>query len=216
MRRKNFVILLLFVSICTVAQGRKQLDSLQYILPEFSRGAVIFSDKQISSGMLNISPLDQSVYCISGKDTLYAEGNPNVIRVSVSGRSFVKWNDSFVEIILEKDNTGVGIIRKTLKVNNVRAGAYDMNSSTSFAKTYSVNASSGTLHNLTIDDPRNYVYTKTPYLFINGKYYRVSKKSFEKLFPKLKDFIERVWEERNVGAVDIAAVISFYNELQQK
>lgn len=217
MKKFCFAIILLFASICAGAQGRKQLDSLKYIFPEFKEGTVIFSDKQISRGVLNISPLDQSVYCLSPeKDTLYVEGNPAIISVSVAGRSFTKWKESFVEIIARSGDTGVGIIRSTQKVNHVQTGAYGMSSTTSSIRSYSVDGNTGNLRNLIIDDPRNFVYTQSPCLYNDGKYYSVSKKSFQKLFPAQKAFIESVWAERDIDVTDINSVIAFYNELLQK
>ncbi|MDO5442245.1 MAG: hypothetical protein Q4G10_01100 [Bacteroidia bacterium] len=201
----------------TVIAGAQQLDSLKYILPEFSQGTVIFGDKHISQGLLNISPLDQAVYCItSDKDTLSVAGNDDIISVSTSGRTFARWKDSFVELLTSDGDTGVGIVRSTAKVSNVKTGAYGMTTSTSSVKNYGVNTDTGNLTNLIIDDPRNFVYSKSPCLFKAGKYYPVSKKSFEKLFPGQKDFIESVWSERNINITDMSDVIAFYNELLQK
>lgn len=199
------------------AQGGGQLDSLKYILPEFTRGTVIFADKTVKSGILNISPMDQAVYCLSEKnDTLYIATYPDIVSVSAAGRFFIGWKSSFVEIIASGADSGIGIIRTTMRVNNVKAGAYGMASSTSATKSYSVDASSGTMHNIIIDDPRNYTYIKTVCLILNGKGLPVNRKSFQKLFPAQKDFIESVWPERGINASDIDAVIAFYDELRQK
>lgn len=214
LRRIGFVILLLTVCVCAGAQGKKQLDSLKYIQPQFSEGTVIFADKHMSRGTLNISPFDQIVYCvISGKDTLSVAGNPDIISVSVDGRSFVRWRDSFVEIVASDGSVGVGIIRSTDKVNNVKTGAYGMATSSSSVRTYSVDANTGNFHDLIIDDPRNYVYSQSPCLFSGGKYFTVSRKAFEKLFPEQKAFIESVWAERDIDIADVDSVIDFYREL---
>lgn len=214
MKRIVFAVLSLLAGVCAGAQGQKQLDSLKYILPEFGQGTVIFADKQFNRGVLNISPLDQSVYCLSPeKDTLYVSGNPDIISVSVAGRSFVKWKDSFVEVITRDPDTGIGVIRSVVKVNNVKTGAYGMSSSTASIKSYSVDANTGILTNLIIDDPRNYVYTRTACLMSKGKYYPVSKKSFEKVFPDKKDYIESVWSELSLSSTDVEAVLAFYNSL---
>ena len=214
MKRYGLVITLLFVSVCAGAQGRKQLDSLKYILPEFTQGAVIYSDRQVSQGLLNISPFDQGVYCLSPKnDTLFVARNPEIISVSVSGRSFMRWKSSFVEIVARHAETGIGITRSSTKVNNAKAGAYGTTSTTSSIRSYAVDASSGMLMELIIDDPKNFLYTRAAYLFNKGKFLSVSKKSFIKMFPEQKDFIESVWLERNITSVDTDAVIAFYNEL---
>lgn len=217
MKKNIQVIAFLLVSLCASAQGHKQLDSLRYILPEFCRGTVVFDGKQVRSGLLNISPIDQSVYCISNeKDTLYTGCYPDIVSVSVAGRYFMGWRSSFVEILASGSGTGVGVVRSTMKVNNVKPGAYGMSSSTSSVKSYSVDATSGSLHSTIIEDPRNYVYIKTAYLLNNGKFLPATKKSFEKMFPAHKEFIESVWSERDIKATDIDGVIAFYNELRGK
>lgn len=214
MRKIIFAILLLLVSICAGAQGRKQLDSMKYILPEFSQGTVIYADKHFNQGVVNISPLDQGVYCISpAKDTLFVEDNASIIRVSVSGRTFSLWKNAFVEVMTKDPDTGVGIIRTTVKVNNVKTGAFGMANATASIKSYSVDASSGTFKDMIIDDPRNFVYTKNACLISNGKFLPVSKKSFQKMFPDKKDFIESVWPERDIVSTDFDAVLAFYEEL---
>lgn len=216
MRRISIAILLLFAGVCAMAQGKKQLDSLKYILPEFSQGTVLTSDKQLSRGLLNISPLDQAVYCISPEqDTLYVADNANIVSVSVAGRSFSRWKESFVEIVALHSGAGVGIIRSTSRVSNVKTGAYGVSSGTSSIKTYSVDPTTGVLTNLIIDDPRNYVYTRTACLALDGKYLPMTKKSFEKMFPDKKEYIESVWAERGIKPTDFDAVLGFYNELLQ-
>lgn len=217
MRKFNFVVLFLLVSLCAGAQAQKQLDSMKYILPHFSQGVVVLADKQFNRGVLNISPLDQAVYCISNdNDTLYVASNPKIISVSVEGRSFVKVNDSFVEIITRESETGVGIIRSVAKVSVVKTGAYGMASSTSAIKNYSVNPNSGVLTDLIIDDPRNYAYRKSACLIKNGRYFGISKKTFQKVFPDKKEYIESVWPELNLSSDDIDGVMAFYNELIKK
>lgn len=216
MRKICFAVSFLFVCVCAGAQGHKQLDSLRYILPEFSEGTVMYADKQFSRGMLNISPLDQAVYCLSPEnDTLYVAANADILRISVAGRSFTKWKDSFVEMAVMDGNMGVGIIRSTAKVSNVKTGAYGSSTTTSSIRSYSVDAATGTLTNLIIEDPRNYVYTRTACLFVDGKYLPVSRKSYEKMFPEKKDYIESVWPERNIKPTDFDAAVSFFKDLLQ-
>lgn len=216
MRNIHFAAVALFACICVNAQGQKQLDSLRYIFSEFRQGTVIFADKQINHGVLNISPLDQAVYCLSPEsDTLYVQGPADIISVSVSGRSFIRWNGSFVEIVTKESDTGVGIIRSTSKVSNVKTGAYGMSSATSSMRSYSVDATTGTLSSLIIDDPRNYVYRKSTCLVHKGKCIPLSKKSFEKMFPGKKEYIESVWPDLNLMSAEPDAVLAFYYDLLQ-
>lgn len=217
MRNLCIALTLLFVSICASAQSHKQLDSLSFILPEFGQGSVVYADKHFSRGEINISPLDQMVYCITAeRDTLTATDNASIISVTVDGRSFLRWKDSFVENIVTNGDTGIGIIRSTTKVNNVKTGAYGMVDNSSAIDSYTYDSMTGSFKENIIDNPQNYMYKRSPCLYKDGKYYTVSKKSFERLFPDKKAYIESVWADRKVSASDVDSVIAFYNELLQQ
>ena len=217
MRIRPHLLVMAMLLVASSVNAKEVLDSLKYIFPEFTQGTVIFADKQISRGMLNISPMNQCVYCLSPeKDTLAVAGTAPIVSVSVAGRTFLRWKESFVEIITKGTGTGVGITRTTTMVNNVKTGPFGMNTATSSVKSYSVNAETRSLTNLIIDDPRNYVYSRTACLLNNGKVYPVSRKSFEKVFPEKKDYIESVWPGLNLVPTDIDAVLSFYKELLEQ
>ena len=169
-----------------------QLDSLSYMLPNFAQGVVVFSGNQFNRGLVNISPMDQQVYCIgSARDTLIVAGNENIVSVSAGGRTFVKWRNYFVETVVSSGDTGVGIFRVTSRVNNVKTGIYGTTDKLSSMDTYSHTRSSGTFRTNIIDDPRNYVYTETPCLCKDGKYYDVSKKELRTSVP-LQERLHRV------------------------
>lgn len=210
MGKNRIAIFLLLACFCASAQEHRQLDSLKYIFPEFIQGNVVFSDHHFNQGLLNISPFDQQVYCLSGKDTLVVAGNADIVSVGAQGRYFVKWDGSFVEEIVTEDGAGVGMIRSVAKVNNVQNGAFGMKSSASSIRTYSVDVYSGSMKNIIIDDPRNYSYRVSPCLFKESKFYPVSKKSFQKLFPDLKALIETEWSERRININDKDEVVEFF------
>lgn len=215
---KNSILAILFLSlgICAQAQAQnhKQLDSLAYILPEFSQGLVRFSDGSFSRGPLNISPLNQAVYCITpDRDTLVVDNTDAIVSVSVNGRVFTRWQDSFIETVKVNGDTGVGVSRSTAMVNNVKKGAYGVTDATSSIGSYSYNNESLSIDFKILDDPRNYVYRVWPYLLKNGKFLAVSKKAFQKLFPDKKAYIESVWTERNITLSNLDEVIAFYDEL---
>lgn len=217
MRKVSIALVFLAFCLCVSAQTRKPLDSLEFILPQFGQGSVMFADKHFSRGLVNISPVDQMVYCISSEgDTLTVVDNASILSVSAAGRSFVRWKDSFVEAVVTNGDTGVGIIRSTTIVDNVKTGAYGMANSTSSIKTYSVDVTTGVMKRHVLKDRRNYSYKQTACLYRDGKYYSVSKKSFEKLFPGQKAYIESVWNDLKLNAADIDEVIDFYNELLKK
>ena len=213
----SILALLLSLSLCSRAQTHRQLDSLSYILPHFAQGSVVYADKQFSRGLLNISPIDQTVYCITADgDTLTVMNNEHIVSVSAGGRSFVRWKDAFVERILTDGDTGIGIIRSVTKVNNVKTGAYGMVDNSSSITTYARDEHSGAFTTHIIDDPKNYVYRLSPCLYKDGKYFYVNKKSFEKLFPEKKDLISSLWQEMKINVGDVGEVTAFYNEIKQQ
>lgn len=217
MKRLFISTLFVLAGLTAEAQENIPLDSLRFVLPEFCQGTVRFADNQLRGGMLNISPIDQAVYSLSdGKDTLYVAEHPEITSVSVAGKFFVGWSGRLVEVIASDDDKGVGILRTTTKINNVKTGAYGGVSSTSSSRSYSIDAISGSYSSLIIDDPRNYVYSKTTYLLNKGKFIPVSKKSFEKLFPGQKDYIESIWPSLDVQDSNPDSVLKFYKELLAK
>ena len=206
------VSLCLALSLASAAQSR--LDSLQYILPAFSAGAVRYSDGSFSRGLVNISPMDQTVYCLSAAgDTLVAENNSGIMAVSMGGRNFTKWNDSFVELVVSSGEIGVGVVRATSRVNNAKTSAFGTVDRLSSIDTYSHRQNTGSLRTNIIDNPLNYVYVTTPCLCKGGRYFNVTKKAFEKLFPDKKDYIESVWAERRQSVCSLEGAVAFFREL---
>ena len=202
---------------CLSAAAQEPLDSLRYILPEFKAGIVVYTDNHYGRGMVNISPLDQQVYCISDRgDTLVVEDNSSISKASMGGRTFFKWNNSFVEIVHSHGELGIGVIRSTAKVDNAKIGAFGTVDRLSSIETYSHNESSGTFRTSIIDNPLNYVYVLTPCLCKGGRYYDVTRKSFQKLFPSKKDYIESVWRERKMDVKNMDEVKAFFDELSRE
>jgi len=211
----RFILLLLFVCCWTQAQGQ-QLDSMSFILSEFGRGTVVYADKHFGQGMLNISPMDQLVYCISANDTLVVDGNDRIVNVIISGRSFVKWKDTYVETVYtNNEGVGVAISRCVSRVSNVKTGAYGTTSSTSSQRSYSYGNSIGVLRPYIVDDPRNFIYKQNCCLVKDGNIYPVSKKSFEKLFPGKKELVDSLWQSKNIDVTDSGSIIDFIEACQQ-
>lgn len=219
MKKVLSAIILLCACILASAQNKKQLDSLAYILPEFDQGIVVYSDGNFNRGILNISPLDQVVCCISPEnDTLFIADNYSIMKVHIGNRSFERWRDAFVETIIsdEETGTGIGVTRATARINNVKTGAYGMVDHSSSIESYSYDNFSGNFSVNIIDDPLNFRYKEEPCLVKDGKYSAVTKKNFQKLFPSKKAYIESVWNTRKLIVSDTKDVVAFYKELLEK
>ena len=81
------------------AESQKMLDSVKYILPEFSAGMVIFENGEQSNGAVNINTIDQKVHFIdpNGK-ILVLSNNEQVSRVFIKGRSFINSRYGYIEV----------------------------------------------------------------------------------------------------------------------
>ena len=64
------------------AQSQRMLDSVKYILPEFTAGMVIFKNGEQSNGAININTIDQKIHFIDPKgEILVITNNDDVSRV---------------------------------------------------------------------------------------------------------------------------------------
>ena len=66
------------------------VESHLYRMPEFSRGTVIFSDKTIGQGIINIDNLHQCTLMINGNDTIPLMRENDVEKIVVGAKSFIK------------------------------------------------------------------------------------------------------------------------------
>ena len=200
------------IGLCASAQ---ESGSMQYLLEEFTEGVVVYSDGQFRRGLINISTMDQLVYLLSPEgELLEATDISEISSVSMGGRVFYKWRNYFAESVAGDAGCGVGVVRSTSRIRNASSSAYGAVNQLSSIDTYQHRQDNGTLRTDIIDNPLNYNFVVSPCLYKDGKFYDVTKKSFIKIFPEKKAYIESIWDERKNELGDPAGVIALFNELK--
>ncbi len=207
------IALLIFVPIYGQKEGEvmvasggdpttTMVDSLQFILKNFSIGTVFFYNGDRNAALVNIGTLDQRVRFINEKgDTLVVVNEKDISAVIVSNRLFKKTNTGmYVEILDINKEVSLGVGRRLIFDQPKKMGAFGTASETSSVSTYSsIQDGTGNTYKLNqfLNVPyRFYVY---PYLYKDEKVYTPSKKTFIKLFPDKKREIEEYLKANKVN-----------------
>ena len=209
MKRLVAIALLLFVGSAAFSQtvsftspnaeSQKMLDSVKYILPEFTAGMVIFKNGEQSNGAINISAIDQKIHFIDPKgEVLVITNNDEVSRVFAKGRTFLNSRYGYVELYETVGDIFMGEARKVGFISEDKVGAFGSKSQTTSIQTInSVQTSGGYMVDFEKQKNSPYTYKKIPYVCRKGLFLTVSKKTLQKCFPEKKDIIEQYIQEKN-------------------
>ncbi len=181
------------------AQSQKMLDSVQYVLPEFAAGMVLFNNGEQSNGAVNINTIDQKIHFIdpSGK-ILVITNNDEVSRIFVKGRTFVNSRYGYVEIYETAGDIFMGEVRKVGFISEDKVGAFGSKSQTTAIQSISgVQTTGGYMVDFEKQKNSPYIYKKIPYLFRKGLIQQVTKKTLQKCFPDKKELIEQYINEHD-------------------
>lgn len=190
-----------------------ELDSLEYIIPHFSIGTVVFFNEDRTQAMLNINAFDNAIRFIEGgKDTLVVKNEETVKAVYVQNRYFTKWGNLYVEILNPMNDTSLGITRKIDLIQKKSVGAYGMASETASVSSLShaYDGMGGTFK-LKSGGSKNFYYKENYYICKGNKKLPASKKNFLKVYPKLKGDIEVYLKENKVDYTDINDLKALYD-----
>ena len=181
------------------AESQKMLDSVKYILPEFTAGMVIFKNGEQSNGAINISSIDQKIHFIDPKgEVLVITNNDEVSRVFAKGRTFLNSRYGYVELYETVGDIFMGEARKVGFISEDKVGAFGSKSQTTSIQTInSVQTSGGYMVDFEKQKNSPYTYKKIPYVCRKGLFLTVSKKTLQKCFPEKKDIIEQYIQEKN-------------------
>ena len=181
------------------AESQKMLDSVKYILPEFTAGMVIFKNGEQSNGAINISSIDQKIHFIDPKgEILVITNNDEVSRVFAKGRTFLNSRYGYVELYETVGDIFMGEARKVGFISEDKVGAFGSKSQTTSIQTInSVQTSGGYMVDFEKQKNSPYTYKKIPYVCRKGLFLTVSKKTLQKCFPEKKDIIEQYIQEKN-------------------
>ena len=181
------------------AESQKMLDSVKYVLPEFTAGMVIFKNGEQSNGAINISSIDQKIHFIDPKgEILVITNNDEVSRVFAKGRTFLNSRYGYVELYETVGDIFMGEVRKVGFISEDKVGAFGSKSQTTSIQTInSVQTSGGYMVDFEKQRNSPYTYKKIPYVCRKGLFLTVSKKTLQKCFPDKKDIIEQYIQEKN-------------------
>ena len=181
------------------AESQKMLDSVKYVLPEFTAGMVIFKNGEQSNGAINISTIDQKIHFIDPKgEILVITNNDEVSRVFAKGRTFLNSRYGYVELYETVGDIFMGEVRKVGFISEDKVGAFGSKSQTTSIQTInSVQTSGGYMVDFEKQRNSPYTYKKIPYVCRKGLFLTVSKKTLQKCFPDKKDIIEQYIQEKN-------------------
>ena len=216
MKRFVAIALLLFIGTAAFSQSvsftspnaesQRMLDSVKYILPEFTAGMVIFKNGEQSNGAINISTIDQKIHFIDPKgEILVITNNDEVSRVFAKGRTFLNSRYGYVELYETIGDIFMGEVRRVGFISEDKVGAFGSRSQTTAIQTVnSVQTSGGYMVDFEKQKNSPYTYKKIPYVCRKGLFLAVSKKTIQKCFPDKKEIIEQYIKEKdpNLGNVD--------------
>ena len=216
MRRFVSLVIVLFIGTAAFSQtvsftspnaeSQKMLDSVKYILPEFTAGMVIFKNGEQSNGAINISTIDQKIHFIDPKgEILVITNNDEVSRVFAKGRTFLNSRYGYVELYETIGDIFMGEVRRVGFISEDKVGAFGSKSQTTAIQTVnSVQTSGGYMVDFEKQKNSPYTYKKIPYVCRKGLFLTVSKKSLQKCFPDKKEIIEQYIKEKdpNLGNVE--------------
>ena len=188
------------------AQSQRMLDSVKYILPEFTAGMVIFKNGEQSNGAININTIDQKIHFIDPKgEILVITNNDDVSRVFAKGRTFLNSRYGYVELYETIGDIFMGEIRKVGFISQDKVGAFGSKSQTTAIQTISsVQRNGGYMVDFEKQKNSPYTYRKMPYLCRKGLFQPVTKNALQKCFPHKKDIIEKYIQENDP---DLAYVV---------
>ena len=154
MKRFLSLVILLFIGTAAFSQtvsftspnaeSQKMLDSVKYILPEFTAGMVIFKNGEQSNGAINISTIDQKIHFIDPKgEILVITNNDDVSRVFAKGRTFLNSRYGYVELYETIGDIFMGEVRRVGFISEDKVGAFGSKSQTTAIQTVNSVQTSG-------------------------------------------------------------------------
>lgn len=189
-------------------------DSLVYYFPSFAPGRVIFRNGEISSGILNIATIDQTLRFIdeSGKE-LSLDNNNEVDRVSIGGKLLFRVGGEYAEMDTVVDDVILCRIKKLEFKKDSKKSAYGMHSETTNISSVS-NFRDDLGSDYSLSTAADHRLSITPVLMKSGKRYTLSQKAFEKLFPNKREIIRNYLESTKVDFMTYEDVAGLMNALK--
>ena len=197
---KRILPLLLALSACLSAFGQEAQGNIPadvfYMLPEFGKGMVYFSDQGPAQGEMNICAVDQTLRFKDKDGQELSSKADNITRVVVDTVVFVRIDDAFYRLYPVSDDLSLAFRRDVEILRDVRKGAYGTESRTSSIREVGTMQTDGVMY--TLQRAANYPFnvSESCFLFRSGYVAPVNKRNLRKYFPDRKDDID-AWLKSN-------------------
>lgn len=192
-------------------------DDMIYMYPEFLKGSVLFLDRSIAEGVMNIYLPGLQLYFIdSNKDTLVMRNQDEARLLMIGHDTYLRHNKTWVRI-LATSGTSAFCLKSVVKIHeDVKIGAYGTADVTSSIT--NVDMMYGGMEGSTatrLKNLRHIPYTLTHYglLYDGSKLFIANVKNFKRLFPDRRDDIENYIAENKLNLNDAKDALQLFNFL---
>ena len=210
---KRYLTCLLAAILCLPAFCQKEGNSIPaeifYLMPEFGQGNVYFKGRTPFPAQLNICAIDGTVrYKDQAGQERIIQDDGSLTAVSIADAYFVRNDNDFVRLYTLNREISVAYLRKVDLMDDVKVGAFGMETRTAAINNYDSFANSGQFYNLDQVKDHRYRLYETVYLFHGGQFSVFNKRNCQKCFPGAKDAIDAWFKEhRNPTAEDLPAIL---------
>lgn len=192
----------------------------RYRLPAFQEGTVSFLTGGNSKAKLNYNLLLGEMHFIApNSDTLSLSNEYLIKNIQIHDIVFYYNPDiGYVEVMLDTPAAKLGVKQVFRIASLEKQGAYQQSSGAGSIRNYSVfSHGNGSVQKLETKGDIVFSKTKT-YFFIdtNNRFYKASKSSISKIFPKHKSTIEKYLKEHPIDVYDednLKNLLQFCNQL---
>lgn len=197
-------------------ESMKMLDSVKYVLPQFTAGTVIFNNQGYSNGAVNIYTATQTVHFIDEKGNILEIDNNDQVKIVIAKRrNFLNSSYGFIELYESAGDVSIGELRTVNIISEVKTGAYGSKSESTSIQSVGYVTDNGMKTDLNINSRVPYIYRKVPYIIRKGAVLPANKKTFGRAFPQKKEFIEQYLKENKVNFDNVEEVREFFKILNK-
>ena len=191
------------------------LDSVKFVVPEYTAGFVKFRDGSFARGPVNISTIEQRIYFVNPEGEVQVLVNEDQVSyVTFDKRTFVKSRYGYVELVSSIDDVSLGFVRRVSFLESKKTGAFGSNAETSSVTSVSSIFDSGIRYTLDVNQDTPYRYKVIPYFYKGEKVLLSNKKNLLKCFPDRKDFIEEYLKEHTVDFEEPEEVAALFEAVK--
>ena len=171
-----------------------------YLMPQMSKGAIYFKDKNPVNGSFNICAVDNTIRYKDNKGTeLALDPEDNISMVVIDNVSFRNIEGVFHRMYPVKGDVFLALRRDITVMNDSHTASYGMESQTTAVSEYTGMNTDGKHYSYEESKDFPYRLSETLSIYRNGSLSRINKKSLTKCFPEKKAEIE-AWFNANKKA----------------